>query len=230
MHTQALVFDFDGLLMDTETTSLQSWQYEWRQHGLELDQTTFFADHGADITAERYRQLAEAVGPEFDYETSHTRRTAYRDDLHLRLGLRDGIDAWLAQAHEAGLRCAVASSSSESWVTGMLRGVGRLEAFGVLAFGNEVQRVKPAPDVYLLALERLGIEPAAAVAVEDTPHGVAAAKAAGMACIAVPNPFADVSRFGAADLVLSSAADLPLREALAWRQPPTSSVTGRDAG
>jgi putative hydrolase of the HAD superfamily len=215
VQTDAIVFDFDGLLMDTETTLLECWRYEWRQHGLELDPATFFADHGGDVTAERYRRLAAAVGPGFDQEASHTRRLAYRETLHAGLGLRDGIDAWLVQAASAGLRCAVASSSAEAWVTGMLARVDRLDAFAVLAFGNEVRSPKPAPDVYRLALERLGLEPARAVAVEDTPHGVAAAQAAGLACIAVPNPFADPARFAAADLVLGSAADLALRDALA---------------
>ena len=211
----AIVFDFDGLLMDTETTLLECWQYEWRRHGLELDPATFFADHGADITVERYQQLAAAVGPSYDYEASHARRTAYRQQLHEHLGLRDGIDAWLTQAHDAGIQCAVASSSHEQWVTGMLRGIGRLDAFSTLAFGNEVPAVKPAPDVYLLALERLGLDPAQAIAVEDTPHGVTAAKAAGLRCIAIPNPFVDATRFTEADLLLPSAAALSLRAAFA---------------
>ncbi|WP_034271068.1 HAD family hydrolase [Actinospica robiniae] len=214
MRIEAIVFDFDGLLMDTETTLLDCWQYEWRQHGLELDQTSFFADHGGDITAERYRQLAEAVGPGYDYESSHARRTAYRQRLHDELGLCDGIEEWLAQAHDVGLRCAIASSSPEHWVTEMLQRINHIDDFTTLATGDEVPAVKPAPDVYLLAIERLGLQPAQAVAVEDTPHGVAAAKAAGLPCIAIPNPFADPARFTAADLVLPSAAALPLLEAV----------------
>jgi putative hydrolase of the HAD superfamily len=217
--------------MDTESTQLECWRYEWRQHGLELDPAMFFADHGGDITAERYQRLAAAVGPAFDYKTSHARRTAYRDQLHASLGLRDGIDAWLTQAHDAGLRCAVASSSPEQWVTGMLRRVDRLGAFSAFAFGNEVPSAKPAPDVYLLALGRLGLDPQQAVAVEDTPHGVAAAKAARLPCIAIPNPFADPTRFTAADLLLASAADLTLAAALdrldpsGHRRGPRAAIT-----
>ena len=214
VRREAIVFDFDGLLMDTETVLVDCWRYEWRQHGLELDLGTFFVDHGGDVTDERYRQLAAAVGPGYDYEASHARRTAYRDELLGRLPFRDGIDAWLTEARSAGLRCAVASSSPERWVTRWLRRAGRLEAFGVLAFGDEVSSPKPAPDVYLLALERLGLGPGQAVAIEDTPHGVAAAKAAGLACIAIPNPFVEAARLAAADLVLSSAADLTLAAAL----------------
>lgn len=214
MLTEAIVFDFDGLLMDTETTLLESWQYEWRQHGLELDPAAFFAEHGGDLTEERYAQLAAAVGAEYDQRLSRARRMAYRDGLHARLGLRDGIGAWLDEARAAGLRCAVASSSPRAWVSGLLGGVSRLDSFCVLACGDEVPRVKPAPDVYRLALERLGLEPERAVAVEDTPHGVAAANAAGLACIAIPNPFADPARFTAANLLLRSAADFTLAQAL----------------
>ena len=212
---KAIIFDFDGLLMDTETTLLECWRYAWRQYGLELDPTTFFADHGADVSAERQRELAEAVGPTFDPEFSRTRRLAYRAELHARLGLREGIEDWLAEARDSGLRCAVASSSPRSWVTGLLTGVDRLEAFTTLAFGDEVPEHKPAPDVYLLALDRLGLDPSEAVAVEDSPHGVAAAKAAGLACIAIPHPHVDPARFPHADLLLRSAADLPLSAALA---------------
>ncbi|MGY0021572.1 HAD family hydrolase [Streptomyces sp. YJ-C3] len=225
MPIDAIVFDFDGLLMDTESTLFACWQYEWRQYGLELDPATFFADHGGDVTAERYRQLAAAVGPRFDHETSHTRRLAHRDTLHRQLGLREGIDAWLTQARAAGLRCAVASSSSEEWVTGLLAQVDRLDAFAALAFGNEVSSPKPAPDVYRLVLDRLGLAPAQAIAVEDTPHGVAAARAAGLSCIAVPNPFADPAHFTAADLLLVSAADLPLHAAVETLMGTASSAT-----
>jgi putative hydrolase of the HAD superfamily len=89
----AVIFDFDGLLMATESTMLASWQYEWRQHGLELDTATFWADHGGDVSQERYRLLAQAVGPSYDQARSHARRLAYRDQLHASLSSRP---AWAA--------------------------------------------------------------------------------------------------------------------------------------
>src|SRR6185437_8173152 len=94
------------------------------------------------------------------------------------------------------------------------RGAGWPGTWSELACGDEVAGHKPAPDVYVLALRRLGVVGSRAVAVEDTVHGVAAARAAGLRCIAIPNPFADRSRFGEADLVLASAAEMPLRQAL----------------
>ena len=215
MTIDAVIFDFDGLLMDTESTALASWQHEWRQHGLELDVTSHFADHGGDVTAERYARLAAAVGPGYVQADSHARRIAFRDRLHLTLGLAAGIREWLDQAVASGLRLAVASSSPRSWVTGHLSRAGALATFGVIACGDEVARPKPDPAVYRLALTRLGVAAAHGAAVEDTPHGVAAAQAAGLRCIAIPNPHADLSRFGAADLLLASAAELPLAAALA---------------
>jgi HAD superfamily hydrolase (TIGR01509 family) len=215
MQVTAVVFDFDGLLMDTESAMLQSWQYEWHQHGLELDLGTFWVNHGGDVTDERYRQLAAAVGPSYDKQSSHARRVAYRDDLISGLGLRPGLAAWLRDARAGGFRLAVASSSPRHWVSTLLTGIGKLNCFDVFACGDEVALPKPSPEVYLLALDRLHVAAGQAVAIEDAPHGAAAAKAAGLRCIAIPNPHAAADSFDAADLVLTSAADVSLADALA---------------
>lgn len=212
---KALIFDFDGLLMDTETTLLDSWRWEWRRHGLELDPAGFFADHGGDVNESRYRALAAAVGPGYDRESSHALRSAYRKDLNAALQPAPGVVAWLDRAAELGLRLAVASSSPLWHVGAMLEQAGLRERFEVVATGEEVAAHKPDPAVYLLALERLGVPATQAVAFEDTAHGVAAAHAAGLRCVAVPNPHADRSRFAAAELVLRSAADAPLDAVLA---------------
>lgn len=214
MGIDALVFDFDGLLMDTETTSLRVWQYLWRRHGLELDVSTFFATHGGNVIAERYAKLAAAVGPSYDQEESHASRLAYRDELHAALELSAGISRWLDDARDLGLRLAVASSSPRDWIVDHLGRVGYLDHFELLACGDEVKAAKPDPAVYVLALERLGVPAGRAIAFEDTTHGVAAAKGAGLRCVAIPHPYADPAAFTAADRVLTSAADVPLTSLL----------------
>lgn len=211
---RAIIFDFDGLLMDTESTSFLSWQYEWSQWELTLEVAGFFANHGGDVTEDRYARLAAAAGPRFDRAASHQRRVAYREKLHEHLDLADGIRGWLDEAPGLGLRLAVASSSPRHWLTTHLRRAGVLDRFDVLAGGDEVGQHKPAPDVYELALGRLSLSGASALAVEDTAHGVAAAHAAGMRCIAIPNPFVAPDRVSHADLVLSSAGQLGLAAAL----------------
>jgi HAD superfamily hydrolase (TIGR01509 family) len=214
MAIEALIFDFDGLLMDTETTLLDSWRWEWRQHGLELDESGFFADHGGDVSELRYAALARAVGAGFDRAASHARRTAYRERVHAALGLAPGIGAWLGEAGRRGLRLAVASSSPASWVRGNLARTGDLARFEVLACGDEVTGHKPDPAVYLLALARLGLAPEQAVAFEDSPHGVDAAQAAGLRCVAIPNPFTPASRYLHADVLLPGASGATLGEVL----------------
>lgn len=210
----AVIFDFDGLLMDTESTMLASWRYEWQQWGLELELTGFFADHGGDITEQRYDVLAGAVGDTYDRELSHRRRLRYREQLHRSLELAPGLHEWLDDAARLGVESAVASSSPRHWVDGHLGRVGLLDRFTVIATGDEVRRHKPAPDVYELALNQLGIPASDAIAVEDTAHGVTAAQAAGLRCIAIPNPFVDPARVAHADIVLASAADCSLAAAL----------------
>lgn len=214
MAITALVFDFDGLLMDTESTALASWQFEWRQYGLELDVTTFFADHGGDVTEQRYGQLAAAVGPGYDRTASHARRVAYRDRLHATLDLAPGIREWLDRARQLGLRLAVASSSPRAWVTRLLATTGCLGRFETLACGDDVAAAKPDPAVYRLAMARLAVPAADALAFEDSPHGVTAATTAGLRCVAIPNRFTDPARYGHADLLLANASDRTLDQVL----------------
>lgn len=215
MTTKALIFDFDGLLMDTETTLLASWRWEWQRHGLRLDPARFFADHGGDANEARYAALGAAVGPAYDRRSSHALRMAYRAELNSALEPAPGIVGWLDRAAELGLRLAVASSSPIPHVGALLDQAGLRARFEVLATGEEVAAHKPDPAVYLLALDRLGLSADQAVAFEDTAHGAAAARAAGLRCVAVPNPHADHARFVAAHLVLPSAVDLPLDTVLA---------------
>lgn len=215
METTALIFDFDGLLMDTESTMLASWQYEWGQYRLELAADGFFPDHGGDVTEDRYAALAEAVGPSYDRAASHARRVAHRESLNAALQLAPGIAAWLDEAIELGLRLAIASSSPRDWVTRLLGRVGQLARFHTIVCGDEVEQVKPDPAVYRQALRQLGVAPEQAIAFEDSPHGVASAKAAGLHCVAIPNPHADPARFGAADLLLTSASERALAQIIA---------------
>ncbi|MGD0558259.1 MAG: HAD-IA family hydrolase [Streptosporangiaceae bacterium] len=215
MDIKAVIFDFDGVLLDTEATLLAAWQQEYRWHGLELETESFWPGHGGDVTEERYARLAAAVGPAFDRDASHARRIAYRDELNSRLELCPGIGGWLDTAVASGFRLAIASSSGRAWVLPLLATTGRSADFEVIACGDEVAAPKPAPDVYLLALTRLGISPGQAIAIEDSPHGVAAAKAAGLRCVAIPSREMDTGSFAGADLVLASATETSLDEAIA---------------
>lgn len=224
----ALVFDFDGLLMDTETTMVQSWRTEWRFHGLELDlDDGFWPGHGGDTTEDRYARLAARVR-DFDRFASHARRLEHRARLHESLDFRPGIPGWLSQARDLGLQVAIASSSPRAWVVGHLERVGAVDLFDLVVTGDEVATHKPDPAIYKLALQRLGVRGSEAIAVEDTAHGVAAAQAAGMFAVAIPNPFVTDAAVAGADLVLGSADDLRLSELLLTSSRSTT-ATARDS-
>lgn len=212
----AIVFDFDGLLMDTESTMVDSWRAEWAFHGLRLDLADgFWPGHGGDVTECRYDQLAARVGPTFDRAASHARRIAHRERMHQSMDLCPGIAAWLEDARAMTLRLAIASSSPLAWIRGHLSRIAAFDLFDVVTAGDEVGAHKPDPQVYRLALDRLGVSGGSAVAVEDTPHGVAAARSAGMATVAIPNSFVNAGDFESVDLLLTCAVELPLADVLA---------------
>jgi HAD superfamily hydrolase (TIGR01509 family) len=122
-----------------------------------------------------------------------------------------GLHAALVRLAGAGLPLAVASSGTRTYVEHVLERLGVAGAFAAVVSGEEVASGKPAPDVYLLAAERLGAEPADCVAVEDAPHGIAAARAAGMRVVAVPHARTEALDLNRADVVVAD-----LEAAAAW--------------
>jgi HAD superfamily hydrolase (TIGR01509 family) len=200
--------------MDTESTMVESWRAEWAHHGLELDLEEFWPGHGGDVSEDRYAVLAAAVGTGFDRAESHARRTAFRDRMHHELDFQPGIRSWIADARALGLTVAIASSSPRPWVRGHLERVDAVDDFDLIVTGDEVATHKPDPAIYQLALQRLGVPGAAAITVEDTAHGAAAAQAAGLYAVAIPNPYVPSSAVAGADLVLDSADQLLLSELL----------------
>jgi HAD superfamily hydrolase (TIGR01509 family) len=138
-----------------------------------------------------------------------TRWHAVNLSLAMAQPLRAGVFEYLAAAPGHGLRLAVASGATGDWVSAQLQRVGVAGHFDVLSTVDG-RRPKPAPDVYLAALDALGLSAAEAIAFEDSPIGVTAAKAAGLRCVAVPNEVTAALSFAAADLVLESLTEMPL--------------------
>jgi putative hydrolase of the HAD superfamily len=130
--------------------------------------------------------------------------------------VRAGIGAYLAEARELGLEVGIVSSSTRAWVEGNLPRLALADGWACICCADgDRDRCKPSPALYLEALELLGVGAEEAIAIEDSPNGVAAAVAAGIFCVAVPNPVTGRLDLGAADLVVGSLEDLPLRELVA---------------
>lgn len=209
---RALVFDFDGLIVDTEGPVHQAWSEVYAEHGerLELDFWVTLIGRASN-THDPLGELERRLGRSLDRERLTIRRRVRERELVEAQPVRPGIREWLAEAGRLGLGLGVASSSTREWVGGHLRRLG-LDGWQVIVTREDVARAKPAPDLYLAAVAALGVAPAEAIAVEDSAPGVASAKAAGLACVAVPNPLTAASDLSAADVRVGSLAELPLGE------------------
>jgi HAD superfamily hydrolase (TIGR01509 family) len=219
MAIRAFLFDFDGLILDTELASRAGWQLLYRDHGHELPAEMWATLVGTTHAPwDPMSHLEELVGEPLEREALNERRYAHELALIEAEELRPGIAEYFAAARRHGLKRAIVSSSNDQWVEMHLERLGEAVGWDAMCTANRDRaRAKPSPTLYLEALEKLQVGAAEAVAFEDSPNGVRAAKAAGIFCVAVPN---EVTRElgleeSGADLLLDSLADLPPDELLA---------------
>ncbi|HEX2979052.1 MAG TPA: HAD family hydrolase [Anaerolineaceae bacterium] len=211
MSLKSLIFDFDGLILDTEMPEYLVLREFFRENGAELPISEYVKCIGSSYEAfNPYVYLEELTGRQFDRASIGATLQAKSRVLIQKQPPLPGVKDLIVSARQTGLRLAVASSSSDEWVTGHLTRLELLPYFDVICTGSQVPRVKPAPDVYQLAIKRLDINPEEAVALEDSINGVNAAKDAGLFCIAVPSALTNMLNFSRADLMISSIADLTL--------------------
>lgn len=186
----AVLFDLDGTLLDSEPLLDRANVQVLRSFGKEMTaelRTGLLGRSRADTD----RLLAEAAGPGVDPREVGAARSALLDGSWERAELKPGAAAAVARVAAAGVPMAIATSSTSASATAKLRRHGALRAAMRVVVCTDhpaVQRPKPAPDIFLVAAEALGVEPAACLVIEDAPSGVQAAIAAGMRVIAVPAP------------------------------------------
>jgi len=214
----ALLFDFDGLILDTETPEFQVWQTIYREYGHEFSIERWGQVVGgwgiSDFDPANY--LAELAGDGLNPEGLRARHKAKSDALTLLQPVLPGVAKYLDEALHLDLRLAIASSSPHSWVDTHLSRLGLYHHFDTVVCADDVApgRTKPNPDLFLLALERLEIQASQAIVFEDSPNGVMAAKAAGIFVVAVPNPITARLKIDGADLTVESLANMPLQDLL----------------
>ncbi len=210
-----IVFDFDGLILDTETVTFEAWSAIFRDHGVRLPIHEWAKCVGTSYWAfdvEAY--LEEQVGRTLDRKELNQR---HRDLCREALGPlqpRPGVLDYMEEARKLKIPIALASSSDQNWVMGHLSRFEIADWFHSIRTADDVEKVKPDPELYQLTLTTMGVKPHRALAFEDSPNGVKAAKAAGLYCVAVPNSVTRQMPLNEADRLIDSMADISLRELL----------------
>ena len=211
---KALIFDFDGLILDTETPEYLAWQNIYQEHGFELPHDEWgkiIGGYGlSDFdAAEHLALLSKGRLDSVLLRTRHSSESLARIHTQSVLpGVLDLIHA--AKAH--GLKLAIASSSHHAWVDNHAKRLGIFHYFDKVICADDVGvgRTKPNPDLFLLALDQLQVKKEAAVVFEDSPNGVKAANRAGIFVVAVPNQVTALLNIEGANLILRSLSELPL--------------------
>jgi HAD superfamily hydrolase (TIGR01509 family) len=212
---RAVVFDFDGLILDTEVPEFQTWQEIYQAHGCELALEVWAMGLGTSADAfDPYTHLQTQAGCPIDREVIQQRRRQRYLELLGTTSALPGVRDYIDEARRLGLRLGVASSSSREWVVGHLTTLGLTSYFDCIKCRDDVPRVKPDPALYQAVVDTFALQPQQAIALEDSPHGITAAKRAGLFCVAVPNPLTRQLSLAHADLCISSLADLTLPQLL----------------
>ena len=215
MPIQALIFDFDGLILDTESTEYQSWQELFADHGCRLSLDLWVDCIGRPRGYfDFYTHLKEMKGTATDREQIRIQRHTRVRELNLLQPIQPGVVNYLQDARQLGLKIGLASSSSRVWVHGHLERLALYQYFTITKCVEDTGTHKPDPGPYLAALDALNVLPSEAVAFEDSPNGIASAKAAGILCVAVPNPMTQLLQLDHADYRLDSFASLSLSDLL----------------
>ena len=208
---RALIFDFDGLIVDTESPEFETWLEIFREFGAELKFEEWVACLGTSAAAfDAAGILYQRTGITTDNETLWTEQKKRSIQKANRLQPLPGVESLITEAVNAGLHLAVASSSPRTWVEGHLQRLGLLPYFQVVLTKEDVHSVKPDPALYLKALQLLGVDVHQAIALEDSPNGIRAARRAGLFCVAIPNPISKRLDLSEASIILESLDQVTL--------------------
>jgi HAD superfamily hydrolase (TIGR01509 family) len=204
----AIVFDFDGLIVDTETPGFVSWQEIYEEFGATLRIEDWRHATGYVGGFDPAVHLEKILGRRLDWSRILPRREARNWELTVKASALPGIEELMDAAKERRLRIGVASNSGNGWVEDGLRRLGLRDYVDTVVARDMVVNPKPAPDIYLKTVQTLQVDPTNAVALEDSEPGCRSAKQAGLKAVAIPNQFSERQDLSIADLIVKSATEL----------------------
>ena len=212
-----LLFDFDGLILDTESTVFRAWSDKFKEHGQKL-----LLDEWAEILGKSGDELGPIENFLKTFGDEEKQKAVYQEVSQKELALvkqkepLPGAVGLIEKAKGAGLKLGIVSSSDRKWVHSHLDRLGLLDYFDHTSCSDDVDEAKPDPALYHLGLKKMDSSPEKVVVLEDSPNGVLAAKRAGLYCIAVPNPITSQLPFftngGTPDRILESLVEFPWDE------------------
>jgi HAD superfamily hydrolase (TIGR01509 family) len=206
---RALVFDFDGLILDTETPLIDAYAEIHLRHGVAFDRALFLRSVGhADYSFDPWHGFSQHA----DRAALELERRACKDELLMRNPVLPGVLGLLDAARESGLGIGMASNSPHSWVDAHLARLGLFDHFDFIACREDVHSPKPEPDLYKLVLNQLGARGHEAIAFEDSFAGSLAAKRANLWAVAVPNESTAHHDFSHVDIQVTTLAEVSLEE------------------
>ncbi len=213
---RAVIFDFDGTILDTETPIYKAWSRTYEQHGQQLSMEEYSAAIGTDYSVFDPRgTLEQRIGRKLDWAALDSARRDYHMELVVANDILPGVRELMAEVKARGLRCAIASSSTTDWVSSHLQRLGLRQYVDLIVCADPPLRPKPTTDVYDRVLAVLEVAANEAVAIEDSPNGATAALKAGIACIGVPNTMTSLFDFPEGIKRVSSLEDMTLDDLLA---------------
>jgi len=208
--TQALILDFDGTIIDTESPAFESTAQIWARHGVEFPMDWWLQGMGTDRKSTWVKELEHRLGHSINHDSVLEERQQIKNEMTESQPILPGVLELLEAADRRGIVMAVGSSSPHNWVDRHLKRFGLYERFTHVVCRDDVGGVsKPAPDVFVRALGLLGVNADSAVVIEDSPNGLKAAMAAGLRTVVVPNPLVKSLDFSGAYARYEALDDLP---------------------
>jgi HAD superfamily hydrolase (TIGR01509 family) len=221
MAIRGLIFDFDGLILDTETPEFEVWQEVFQVYGQNLPLSEWQAALGASFAAfDPVNYLSAKLNLTLDHSAihaDHLKRSLER--IYLKPA-QPGIAETLQLARGQGLKLGIASSSPLRWVEPLLRHLNLFETFDQIICRDHVTKIKPDPELYLRCTAELGLTGAEVMIFEDSPNGIRAANAAGIFCVAIPNTLTRQLDISHADLILEQINAIPFEDLLQYPFQP----------